>query len=244
MVELPGAPPQPFITRREDVPAGRLVMKTLHSDILREDRTVGVYLPATFDPAGEPYPYVVALDGQSYGTRPESIVPLPVILDNLIALGKVPPVLAVLVDNLPGGTRDRDLPMSAPFGDFLAGELAPWVRREQHGTADPAKVTLTGSSLGGLCAAYVAFHHPEVFGNVLSQSGSFWFAPGALSMQDGPYAIEPGAMMREIAASPRAPLRWWMEVGLFEGAPVLWPASTCSPRTGTCATCSPRKDTR
>jgi enterochelin esterase family protein len=220
LVELPSAPTQTWAKRVEGVPAGRVIDRTVHSDILGEDRKVGVYLPAAFDPAGGPYPYVIVFDGDTYGHSSEPSVPTPIILDNLIAQGKVPPMLGVLVDS--GNTRNRDLAMSAPFGDFLAKELAPWVRREYRAATDPAKVTLAGSSLGGLAAVYGAFHHPDVFGNALSQSGSFWFAPGLMEEAEtmSPFHIAPGAMMREILAAPAQPLRVWMEVRLFEGAGV------------------------
>lgn len=219
-VELPAAPPQPWTQRTEGVAQGRVIVRTLHSDILNEDRKIGVYLPAAFDPAGGPYPYVVVFDGEAYGLDPEPLVPIPVILDNLIAQGKVPPMLAVLVASQ--STRNHDLGMWAPFGNFLAQELAPWVRREYRGTDDPSKVTLTGSSLGGLSSAYCAFHHPEVFGNVLSQSGAFWFSPGMdLEKLEPTYRPETGGMMREIMAAPKQPVRFWMEVGIFEGSALV-----------------------
>jgi enterochelin esterase family protein len=156
---------------------------------------------------------VIVFDGDTYGHSPKPLIPTPIILDNLIAQGKVPPMLGVLVDS--GNSRNRDLAMLAPFGDFLAKELAPWVRREYRAATDPAKVTLAGSSLGGLAAVYGAFHHSDVFGNALSQSGSFWFAPGLMEAET-PFHIEMGAMIREIMAAPAQPLRVWMEVGLFE----------------------------
>jgi len=158
LVELPSAPAQTWAQPTAGVPAEQVVARTIHSAIFGEDRTIGVYLPAGFDPAGGPYPYVIVFDGEAYGSGPEALIPTPRILDNLIAQGKVPPMLGVLVDSQ--ATRDRDLPMSAPFGDFLAKEVAPWVRREYRRTEDPARVTLAGSSFGGLCAAYCAFHHP------------------------------------------------------------------------------------
>lgn len=128
-------------------------------------------------------------------------------------------MLAVLLDSLSLSTRLRDMSMSAPFGEFLAEELAPWMRGAFRATEDPARVMLAGSSVGGLCAAYSAFHHPEVFGNALSQSGSFWFAPGA--REDSPLRLETGAMMGEIVASPRRPVRFWMEAGRFEGGSLV-----------------------
>ncbi len=60
----------------------------------------------------------------------------------------------------------------------------------------------------------------DVFGNALSQSGAFWYSPGALEIES-PFGLEPGALMREIVAAPAQPVRVWMEVGLFEGAAPL-----------------------
>jgi enterochelin esterase-like enzyme len=218
LLELPGAPPQPFVQRAAGVPAGRIVETALRSRILDEDRKLGVYLPPGFAAGRGRYPYVVVFDGPTYGVSPDPLVPTPAILDNLIAQNKLPPTLAVFVDAQ--STRGRDLPMSAPFAEFLAKELAPWMQREYSAASDPAQVTLAGSSFGGLAAVYGAFHHPEVFGNALSQSGSFWFSPGALGAPSR-YHVESGAMMREIIAAPPRPVRIWMEVGLFEGSDSL-----------------------
>jgi enterochelin esterase family protein len=213
-VELPAAPAQTLAQPAPGVPAGTRVERTIHSAILGEDRQVGVYLPPGFDAARGPYPYVIVFDGDGFTRAPQEQFTTPTILDNLTAQKKIPPTLGVFVYQ--GPTRARDLPMSAPFSDFLATELAPWVRREYRASADPRAVTLAGFSFGGLCAAYTAFHHPDVFGNALSQSGSFWFSPGALEAAS-PFAVGTGALMTEIIAAKTAPVRVWMEVGLFEG---------------------------
>jgi enterochelin esterase-like enzyme len=213
LLELPDAPPQPFLQRGAGVPAGRIVQAALRSRILDEERKLGVYLPPGFVAGRGRYPYIVVFDGLTYGISADALVPTPAILDNLIAQNKLPPTLAVFVDAQ--STRGRDLPMSAPFAEFLAKELAPWMQREYSAASDPAQVTLAGSSFGGLAAVYGAFHHPGVFGNALSQSGSFWFSPGALGAPSR-YHVESGAMMREIIAAPPRPVRIWMEVGLFE----------------------------
>ena len=39
-------------------------------------------------------------------------------------------------------------------------------------------VTVGGMSYGGLAASFAALRHPDVFGAVLSQSGSYWWRPG------------------------------------------------------------------
>ena len=212
LIELPSAPPQPWAQRKPGVPEGRVVRESIGSDILGEDRKLGVYLPANFDPARGPYPYVLFFDGEWYGLEVPD-VSAPTVLDNLIAEKKVPPMIGVLVANQ--GTRTRDMAMSAPFCDFLVKELVPRLRREYRAAEAPGEATLAGASLGGVVSTYCALRHPDVFGKVLSQSGAFQFAPGVFDAA-APYHIETGALMRDIAGSPAKPVRFWMEVGLFE----------------------------
>ena len=66
-----------------------------------------------------------------------------------------------------------------------------------------------GASLGGLQAAFVGLKHSEVFGNVLSQSGSFQWKPEGEKESEW--------LTRQFAASPRLPLRFSLEAGLLEG---------------------------
>jgi enterochelin esterase family protein len=217
-VELPGAPAQTIAQPVVGVPAGTRIERTIHSAILGEDRQLGVYLPPGFVASGGPYPLLIAFDGDGFVRASQPQFSTPTVLDNLIAQKKIAPMIGVFVYQ--GATRSRDLPMSAPFSDFLASEVAPWARREYRAAADPQEVTLAGFSFGGLCAVYTAFHHPDVFGNALSQSGSFWFSPGALEATS-PFAVETGALMSEIVAAPKQPVRVWMEVGIFEGPGLL-----------------------
>ena len=211
MAELPDAPAQPWTQPKEGVPSGALIAETIHSEKLGQDRHLRVYTPPGYDAKGEPYWLLVFFDGETYGER-DARVPTPVILDNLIAARQIPPVVAVFVASQ--GLRDRDLGASAPFAEFLATELAPWVRGRYSVTADPSRVILAGSSLGGLCAAFTAFRHPEVFGNVLSQSGAFWYSPEASA--DVTYATQREWMIGQYARSPRQPLRFYLEAGRFE----------------------------
>lgn len=51
----------------------------------------------------------------------------------------------------------------------------PWAR-EQGLSATASRTVVAGSSYGGLASAYMGLMHPELFGNVLSLSGSYWWA--------------------------------------------------------------------
>ncbi len=97
---------------------------------------------------------------------------MPTILDNLLSQGRIPPLAALFVGN--GDDRFQDFQSTQTFTTSLSSELMPWVRANMHLLADARRTIVTGYSAAGLEAAYVAYAHPELFGNVLSQSGAFW----------------------------------------------------------------------
>lgn len=203
VVEMPAAPPQPFVARREGVPAGRVEHFQLPSKVLGAVRDVSVYLPPN---AGtEPMPVVVLSDRQAY----LSLVPTPVILDNLIAEKKIPPLVAVLTGQPDQATRTAELPCNRKFTEFLATELLPWARERFPVTSDPARTVVAGASFGGLASTCAAMWHPEVFGNVLSQSGSYWWKPENAAEEE--YVL---ASFRKLK---KLPVRFYLDVGLYEG---------------------------
>jgi enterochelin esterase family protein len=218
LLEMPEAPPQPYIHANPDIPAGKLTHHKIKSDILNEARTYSVYTPPGSDQIGDPraqgasagYPLVVLFDGDQYSS--DDMIPGPTIVDNLIAAKKIPPVVVAFVDQI---DRAKDLNCSKEFAAFVATELVPRVRSEQHASTEARRTTVGGSSLGGVMAAYCALEHPTVFGNVLSQSGAYWVYPGAL---DGRPLIERpgGTLIDEFVKRPKVPVRFYLEAGKFE----------------------------
>ncbi len=146
-------------------------------------------------------------DESSYLTA----VPTPTILENLFSERKIRPMVAVLIANPDQETRTRELPPNPKFADFLNDELVPWIRQNYNVTKDPGQVVVAGSSFGGIASVYAGFRHPETFGNILCQSGSFWWAAPKLE----PYA-EPKFLAKEFVKSPTLPLRFYMDAGTFE----------------------------
>lgn len=204
LAELPAAPKQPWIVPRPEVPAGRIEEHRFRSERLGNERIVRIYTPPGYDPQGPPLGLLVLLDGRTYS----SDIPGPIILDNLLAAGRIPPMVAVFVANPSAEARVQEMSCHPPFTEFLARELIPWVRRGYRVTADPTKTAIAGSSLGGLAAAFAAMKHPDVFGNVLSLSGSFYWKP--------PEEIEFEWLARQLATGPKLPLRFYLEAGLME----------------------------
>ena len=209
VLELANAPAQPWISKREDVPSGQVDMQRFASSILGNERRVFVYTPPGYSTEHEPYGLLLLFDGSAY----IQLVPTPTIMDNLLSEGKIPPLVVVLPDSLSQETRSRELPCYPPHVDYLTQELIPWVHEHYHVTSDPAQTIIAGSSYGGLAAAFTALNAPAIFGNVLSQSGAFWWGQ---KQQEDP---GPEWLSRQFAQSEKLPLRLYMDVGLLERSP-------------------------
>jgi enterochelin esterase-like enzyme len=210
IAELPAAPPQPWLKPNPAATRGEFKAEKFKSAVLNEERSLQIYTPPGYNANGKPYPLLIFLDGEAAPLA----IPLPVILDNLTASGKIPPLMAVTIAS--GATRMRDLLCSANFADFIAKELVPGLRNRYAITADPQQTVISGFSAGGLAAAWVAMRHPQVVGAVLSQSGGFWFYEGWTATSPEPAFIETGWLTRQYASTPRLPLRFYLEVGSLE----------------------------
>jgi len=110
----------------------------------------------------------------------------------------------------PATPNDRTAEMTCNdlFANFLAQEVVPWMHEKYHASRGAADAIIGGSSLGGLQAMFTAWRHPDVFGNVLSLSGSNWWKPEG--------DAEPSWLIRQLAAAPAVPVRVSMSVGLME----------------------------
>jgi enterochelin esterase family protein len=227
LVELPDAPPQPWFLPRAETPKGELKHVPFSSKILGNDRTLTIYTPPGYNPAAESYRLLILMDAEAY-TSP---IPAPVMLDNLLAAGKVAPVVAVFIGNVAAGqpaARTAELSCYKPFSRFVVEELLPWIRGRYRVSSLPAETVIGGASRGGLAAVCAALDFPEQFGNVSAQSGFFvykdrnWFknadpasAPDAASQEEMAWE-QYGAVMQRVAATAKLPLRFYLDVGKFE----------------------------
>jgi enterochelin esterase-like enzyme len=226
VAELPGAPPQPWLIAKPGIPEGRVEKQTIHSAIQKIDRPFSVYTPANYKADGPPNALLILFDGEDMADDPYQVVTL----NNLIAASKIPPTVAVFVDNVPR-RRLVDLVANAEFADFMAKELLPWIRSHYNVTKDPKQTVLTGYSAGGLASAYVALRHSEVFGNVLSLSGAFWWSfehnggvcgsrcpdtRGTGGEYSNDATTEGNFLVKDFLAIRKLPLRFYLTAGTFE----------------------------
>jgi enterochelin esterase-like enzyme len=217
LLELPGAPAQPWTEKRDGVPAGQLTKHTLKSEILKNERSITVYTPPGYSRSNKPYPAAVVFDEAAY-LRRDLGVSAPAILDNLLSEKRIPPMVAVFIGNPNQETRTRELPGNPAFVDFVAKELMPWARGQYHITSDPLQTVVAGSSFGGIASVNAGLRHPEVFGNILCQSGSFWWSPWSdpANPANRDELAEPTYYAQEFLKRPKLPLRFYMDAGSFE----------------------------
>jgi enterochelin esterase-like enzyme len=212
VLTLPDAPPQPYVIENDSAPRGKVSPTTFKSEFLHENRTLGIYTPPGYDSV-KAADLLIVFDGETYDGGRTSLIPTPTILDNLIAAGKIGDTIAVFVDNM--GQRNRDLGGYPPFADFVALELIPWVRKNYRVKGDPSHVVLAGSSRGGVAASHCAFLHPDVVGNVLSQSGAY-FVRKDDPPPAWPVTQDTGDLILTFRTSPGVPIKFYMEVGRFD----------------------------
>ena len=196
ILEMPGAPPQPWLARRDGVPRGTVK----HVDTGREwPRAIDLYAPA--DPGKEPIA-VVLLDGEAWMK-----IDVTATFDNLITEGIVPPFVTAILSYPFGPSRVRALTDPAYYLPYLLDGLLPWMAEEFGVSAHPAQTVLIGQSLGGLAAINAGLHAPERIGVVLAQSSSLWWTDGPLTGQ---------AVIDAAAGNPVPATRFWLEWGVFE----------------------------
>lgn len=178
---------------------GALTRHTFTSRQLGNSREVMLYRPRGEQPARWT---LILFDGQIY----QRDYHLANIMDSLIARHLLPPINLVLIDSLDHARRGKELPPNPRFASAMAHELLPWLRG-QGIALQRQKTVLAGSSYGGIAASWVALRYPRLFGNVLSLSGSYWWAPEG---------EEASWLTRQYQQSPRYPIRFWLQAGKFE----------------------------
>lgn len=225
VLDLPDAPPEPWITPRPGVAAGTIMETALAGGPLGGTRDIAIYRPAGM--AFDDLPILVAFDG----FLARHVLRVPTTLDNLIAYGRIPPLAAIFVSSREA-SRDADLSPTPAMHDFVTGRLLPWAQEHLGAGSQPGGNIIAGVSRGGLAAAHIGLLAPSHFGAVIAQSGSFWWP----SPQEG----EPGWLIREVTRRPRADVRFFLDVGTAETMPGPGGAPTRSPSTERCATrCAP-----
>ncbi len=217
-LEIYTTPPE--AKEKAGVPKGKVIQMPKHTSKIFDGATRDwwVYVPAQYT-ADKPAAVMVFQDGQGPRTY------MPVILDNLIAQGDVPVMIAIFV---PPGTRPDGRPnrsfeydtLSDQYARFLLEEIFPEVEKSYRLTKDPNLRAITGSSSGGICAFTVAWERPNEFSKVLSWIGSFTNIAAGPTVRAGGHNYE--ALIRK---TPKKNIRVFLQDGAndLDNANGNWP---------------------
>ncbi len=176
--------PHPDAVRKEDVPQGTVVqMPPWESKIFAGTiRDWSIYVPVQYQD-DQPSALMIFQDGERMRDV-NGRWRIPVVFDNLIARGDMPPTIAVFIN--PGHDQSRPQQGNRPsnrsyeydslgsrYVRFLLEEILPEVERRYRISPDPEMRAIGGSSSGAICAFTAAWERPDVFGKIYSNVGSF-----------------------------------------------------------------------
>lgn len=176
--------PHPDAVAQDNVPHGTVEkMEPWESKIFPgTTRDWAIYVPAQYKKE-QPAALMVFQDGEGM-RNVNGRWRVPVVFDNLIARGDMPPTIAVFLN--PGHDKsqprqngkhsNRSLEYDS-LGDryvrFLLEEIIPEVGKRYNISDDPQMHAIGGSSSGAICAFTAAWERPDSFGKVYSSVGSF-----------------------------------------------------------------------
>jgi enterochelin esterase-like enzyme len=143
-------------------------------------RKVWVYVPKQYVD-GTAAPFMIVQDGHGY------VPTLLPVLDNMIQEGRLPIMLAVLIDSGGGDGRgsERGLEydrVSEDYSKFVETEVLPIIPKDAtiqktyknlKFTTDPEGRATMGGSSGGAAAFTMAWFRPDLYRRVLTYSGTF-----------------------------------------------------------------------
>jgi enterochelin esterase family protein len=194
VLSLSDAPDESWVRSTPRRPV-TVATQEFRSPSLKATMSLHIYTPPQYTPSAQAYPFIVLFDGPAYAT---GITATPITLENLITAGRIRPAIACFVSSVTHVVRNRAANLSSPaFADAVATELVPWLRSVYPISSNPQDLIIGGSSAGAVAGGRTALRHPDVFGNVLAQSGG-------------------AALIDEVIAEPKAPVRFYMDLGLYE----------------------------
>lgn len=147
----------PLFVADDSVNTGEIVRLELDSELLGTPQPVLIHLPPGYDPDVD-YPLLVTLHGFGQGaTEWFDVVGLPTALDNLYAAGRIEPMIVVAPEG--GITFYR-----GQQGRHIVDEVIPYVEETYSVSTDRSLRAITGFSMGGNGALYLASQNPDEFG--------------------------------------------------------------------------------
>lgn len=96
---------------------------------------------------------------------------------NLDSLATVYNVIFICPSGLNSWYFDSPVNPKMKMESYIVKDLVPWIDKNFQTTADRSQRAITGLSMGGHGALWIAFRHSDLFGNAGSTSGGVDFLP-------------------------------------------------------------------
>lgn len=204
-----------------DVPHGTVSKVWYDSPSLGMKRRMTVYTPAGYEQSDDRYPVFYLLHGMGGDENAwTELGRAAQILDNLIAQGKVEPMIVVMTNGnaamqaAPGETSMGFLPPTTQLpktmdGSFEASfpEIVSYIDSNYRTKADKAHRAIAGLSMGGFHSMHISKEYPDMFDYV----GLF---SAAILPRDGVSSPIYDDMDRKLAKQfAQAPKLYWIAIG-------------------------------
>ncbi|MBR5989662.1 MAG: endo-1,4-beta-xylanase [Prevotella sp.] len=169
-IEIP-APDQDFYACRTDIPHGNIQKILFYSKSLGKMQEATVYLPNGYGKLvkGKQERYPVLYLQHGWGEN-ETSWPVQgcagLIMDNLIAEGKIKPFIIVMAYGLTNDIKFGTIGKfdAKEFETLLVDELVPFIDKNYLTKADKWNRAMAGLSMGGVETKLITLRRPEVFG--------------------------------------------------------------------------------
>ena len=169
-IEIP-APDQDFYAERTDIPHGNMQKVLFYSKSLGKMQEATVYLPAGYGKVvkGKQERYPVLYLQHGWGEN-ETSWPVQgkagLIMDNLIADGKIKPFIIVMAYGLTNDIKFGTIGQftAKEFETLLVDELVPFIDKNFLTKADKWNRAMAGLSMGGVETKLITLRRPEAFG--------------------------------------------------------------------------------
>ena len=160
----------------KDVPHGEVRIRWYHSKVTGTTRRACVYTPPDYDRDPKPrYPVLYLQHGAGESERGWTLQGRAnFILDNLIAGGKVRPMIMVMENGYAakaGATPGAGTRGSEAFGELVVSELVPLIDASYRTIADRDHRAVAGLSMGAAQALQIGLGNLDVFAYVAAFSG-------------------------------------------------------------------------
>lgn len=221
LLELPDAPPEIWLNsdKMTNKIRGKIEHHLFTSEILENKRDIWIYLPQIQNAQKSrthTYPMVLFFDGEDYLKMSTTTI-----LDNLIHSNTIQPMIGVFVSNPDLKSRELELMCNEKFNQFLVDELLLWISTKYNVSKKPKDILIGGVSAGGNAAVFAGYHYPQVFGNIFSQSGGFWWIKTEgylIQNHEMNNEKEYGFLIRKFVESKKLPLTFHLSVGIYDTA--------------------------